>query len=158
MLFFQFTAYNVMSVKKKGGNNMQTNSQSYFKFLISAILSVVIGVVAGILFPSFTINYTTAFIIQLCLSGLLITLIGIYLFTGHQKAISSSADFKSSLKFALLGGFGSLISSILGLSVITPPIGYIDATAFGIAIGFFALMIFGVMILFDYFFKTNNNC
>ncbi len=134
---------------------MNNNTQINLSFLLAVAISVVVGIIAGILFPGSTINYLTTLYIELITSGIVLILTSIYILTRQSRALSSMPTLRSYLGFLLLGTFGSFISAILALTIIVTPVTVIGAVLFGISIGFFVLMIIGIILLLDYFLKTN---
>ncbi len=127
-------------------NNTQTN----FRFLLATIISIIAGVVAGILFPASTINYTTTLFIQLITSVIILILARYSLPPANRQQCQNvtNSTHADTVGFLLFGTFGSYIFSVLSLTVIDLPITVIKSVIFGISIGFFSLMILGIILLF----------
>ncbi len=134
-------------------NNTQTN----FSFLLAIAISVIAGIISGILFAGSTGNYLITLFIQLITSGIVLILTSIYVLTRQSRTFSTMTTLKSYLTFLLIGAFASFISAILALTIIVTPITVVGSVLFGISIGFFVLMIIGVILLLDYF-LTNTSC
>ncbi len=134
-------------------NNTQTN----FSFLLAIAISVIVGIISGILFAGSTGNYLITLYIQLITSGIVLILTSIYILTRQSRTFSTMTTLKSYLTFLLIGAFASFIAAVLALTIIVTPVTVIGSVLFGISIGFFVLMIIGVVLLLNYF-LTNNSC
>ena len=134
-------------------NNTQTN----FSFLLAIAISVIAGIISGILFAGSTGNYLITLYIQLITSGIVLILTSIYILTRQSRTFSTMTTLKSYLTFLLIGAFASFIAAVLALTIIVTPVTVIGSVLFGISIGFFVLMIIGVILLLNYF-LANNSC
>jgi len=133
-------------------NNTQTN----FSFLLAIAVSVIIGIISGLLFAGAPGNYLTTLYIQLITSGMILILTSIYILTRQCRAFSAMTTLKSYITFLLIGAFASFISAVLALTIIVTPATVIGAVLFGISIGFFVLMIIGVILLLGYFLASTS--
>ena len=131
----------------------QNISRLYFKFALAALISVILGILAGATLPAFP-AYPTRFLkIELLTSGLIILTSSLYLLTKQGKVCQYGYAIKYYIGFLLTGAVGSFITSVIGLSsILTTTLG--SAIVLGFAVGFFALTIFALILTIGFLLYT----
>lgn len=128
----------------------------YFKFAIITLIATILGIVSGIIWPSFFTSPGRLFFIELVASTIaMVELTFSLIFSAEPQTrnCQAYANLKPILKFLLFGTIGSFVIATIGLST-TLPTTLLGSIIIGIAVGFFALMLGAVIITIDYLIKN----
>ena len=127
----------------------QNINNVYFKFATATLVATVLGIIAGIVWPEFFSNFPTLLLIEIITAAVVLTVLGIYLLVRGTRGNQSVPFLRYYIRFLLFGTVGSFVFSVLALST-TLTASLVSAIIFGIAVGFFVLMIIGIVFLMDY--------
>ena len=132
----------------------QNLNDIYFKLAVGTIIATIIGIIAGIGWPSFLTNFPTLLIIQLVTAAVVLIILGVYLLVRQTRNNQNYSYLRYYIRFLLFGTFGSFIISITALSTALTA-GLSGAVIIGVAVGFFSLLIISLIFLFDFLIKSN---
>ncbi len=131
----------------------QNINNVYFKFAIATLVATVLGIIAGIVWPEFFTNFPTLLLIEIITAAVVLVILGVYLLARGTRGNQSLSFIRYYIRFLLFGTIGSFVISVLALST-TLAETLVSAIIFGIAVGFFVLMIIGIVFLLDYLLKN----
>lgn len=131
----------------------QNINNVYFKFAIATLVATVLGIIAGIVWPEFFTNFPTLLLIEIITAAVVLVILGVYLLTRGTRGNQSASFIVYYIRFLLFATIGSFVFSVLALST-TLTASLVSAIIFGIAVGFFVLMIIAIVFLFDYLLKN----
>lgn len=131
----------------------QNINNVYFKFAIATLVATVLGIIAGIVWPEFFTSFPTLLLIEIITAAVVLVILGVYLLARGARGNQSLSFIRYYIRFLLFGTIGSFVISVLALST-TLTETLVSAIIFGIAVGFFVLMIIGIVFLLDFLLKN----
>lgn len=131
----------------------QNINNVYFKFAIATLVATVLGIIAGIVWPEFFTNFPTLLLIEIITAAVVLVILGVYLLARGTRGNQLLSFIRYYIRFLLFGTIGSFVISVLALST-TLTETLVSAIIFGIAVGFFVLMIIGIVFLLDFLLKN----
>lgn len=132
----------------------QNITNLYFRFAIATLAATVLGIVAGIIWPAFFTGFPPLLLIELITAAATLVILAVYLLArGNRNTNNNLAYIRYYIRFLLFGTIGSFVISVLALST-TLTAGLTGAIIFGIAVGYFVLLIIGIAFLLDFLLKN----
>ena len=130
----------------------QNVNKLYFKIAAVTLVSIILGIISGILWQSFFTRPMVVLFTQLAASVIALVIVSVYLlFYRDNGSRNNQGDplLKQHLRFLIFGSIGSLIISVIGLSV-TLSSALLSSVIFGVATAFYALLIGGIVLTLDH--------
>ncbi|MBE6717999.1 MAG: hypothetical protein E7574_01915 [Ruminococcaceae bacterium] len=124
------------------------NNNFYLKIALATLFGIIVGIIAGIIWPAFFTNAVTLLTIQLITSILVLGFLAEYFIFRTQRNNQLSQNSRYYLRFLLFGSIGSFIISTIALST-TLTSSLLSSIIFGIAVAFFVILIIGVIFIFN---------
>ena len=120
------------------------------KILTAFFLSLLVGLISGIVYPEFFVHINRILLAVLATSTIALIILSQYLL-GHSTKCSqdnfSQKPYLTAILFSAVGGFVFSIISMTAQLVANA----LSAVLFGITIGFFTLLILSIILTLIYF-------
>ena len=127
----------------------RNNNTQLIKFGLAALTAIILGIIAGVLWPDYITSPIRFLLIALITSASVLVILSAFLLSKTGRNNQASVNLKNYIRFQLLGAIGTFITSVIGLSV-TLTTGIATAVLIGFATGFFVLLLAGSILVFDY--------
>ena len=128
------------------------NNNIYIKIALATLFAIIVGIVAGIIWPDFFTNAALLLGIELITSVIILGFIALYFIFRTQRSQISQTG-RNYFRYLLFGTIGSYILSVIGLST-TLTASLLSSIILGTAIAFFVVMIIGVVFVLSYAIKN----
>ena len=127
----------------------------YFKLGLATLVSTIIGIIAGIIWPNFFTNITRLLLAELATAAVILIIIAVYLlFRQNNVLLQRESLTKYYLKFLIFACIGGVVITVISLST-TLTASLLSSVLVGISVGIFALILISSALTLNYLIDSN---
>ena len=122
---------------------------SLIKIGVVVLISAILGLIAGIVWPMFFAFANRYLLAILATSTIALIILTLYLLFGRIGGCKDNYELKANLTLLLYSALGAFVTSILSLTT-TLTASISSSVLFGVTTGFFALLLLSITLTLNY--------